>query len=371
MRHQLTLTLCLGLCAVLVAACPSAPGGAAKAPKKTAYPVEVEKVQSRVVDYTVNAVGSVEAFEVVQVTARVAGAVEKVLFKEGQEVAANEVLIEIELQRFQLEVEAARAVAKRAQTSYEDTKWGLDKRKDAQAKSPTVFSTEEIKTWETKTAVAKAAWDEEEVNVKRAELNKQYASPNTPVAGIIQTRNIQTGQYVQAGSVIATLMRREPLLVKFQVPERDAQALSVGQAATFRVNSVNADLGAKLILVAASAEGSSRLVSVTAQVNDADVLKVRPGSFAQVSIVVATRSDAPTVPETAVRPSAEGFLAFVVEEGVAKKRILLLGLRTADGRVEVREGIKTGETLVIRGAEALRDGAAVQVSGAAAGGSAP
>jgi multidrug efflux pump subunit AcrA (membrane-fusion protein) len=68
------------------------------------------------------------------------------------------------------------------------------------------------------------------------------------------------------------------------------------------------------------------------------------------------------IPQTAVRPSERGFLAYIVEGDVARERELTLGLRTADGRVEVRSGVKPGEKLVIRGAEALQDGARVRVT---------
>ncbi len=59
-----------------------------------------------------------------------------------------------------------------------------------------------------------------------------------------------------------------------------------------------------------------------------------------------------------MRPSERGFLAYVVEDDKAHERVLELGLRTADGMVEVREGLKPGERLVVRGAEALKDGRA-------------
>ena len=66
-----------------------------------------------------------------------------------------------------------------------------------------------------------------------------------------------------------------------------------------------------------------------------------------------------------MRPSERGFLAFVVEGNQAHERVLTLGLRTADGLVEVRSGLQAGEQLVVRGNEALRDGFTVKVAGGA------
>jgi multidrug efflux system membrane fusion protein len=78
---------------------------------------------------------------------------------------------------------------------------------------------------------------------------------------------------------------------------------------------------------------------------------------------VGTARRAPVIPQTAVRPSERGFLAYVVEDGTARERVLQLGLRTAGGDVEVRSGLAAGERVVVRGAEALRDGVKVRVEG--------
>jgi multidrug efflux system membrane fusion protein len=112
------LMACMAL-AALLAACPGAGNaGAGKGKGGVFYSVEVETIVPRRIDYKVNASGSVEAFEVVQVTARVAGSVERVLFREGQEVEAEQVLVEIEPARFKLMVDAADAAASRAKSQY-------------------------------------------------------------------------------------------------------------------------------------------------------------------------------------------------------------------------------------------------------------
>src|SRR5688572_9833015 len=104
------------------------------------------------------------------------------------------------------------------------------------------------------------------------------------------------------------------------------------------------------------------MVELTAKVEDPKQAELRAGAFAQVSVVVGgSERESPVVPQTAVRPSEKGFLTFVVEDGIAKERLITIGLRTSEGLVEVRTGLEVGETVVIRGAEALRDGAKVVV----------
>jgi multidrug efflux pump subunit AcrA (membrane-fusion protein) len=104
------------------------------------------------------------------------------------------------------------------------------------------------------------------------------------------------------------------------------------------------------------------MVDVTAEVNDERKEELRPGAFAEVTVPIQS-AKAAVIPQTAVRPSERGFLAYVVGEGdVAAERVVTLGMRTADGLVEVKDGLAPGERLVIRGAEALRDGAAVRIA---------
>lgn len=181
------------------------------------------------------------------------------------------------------------------------------------------------------------------------------------MAGIIQSRSVQSGAYVQPGALIATLLRRDPLLLRFTVDEDEARSLKQGQQATFTVTDVDKPLKASLTHIAASASSRSRMVEVIAEVAAEDRERVRPGTFARIRIVTGSRDNAPAIPQTAVRPTERGFVAFVVENGQARMRLLTLGLRTEDGRVEVREGVKPGEKLVVRGAEALKDGVAVKI----------
>jgi multidrug efflux system membrane fusion protein len=102
------------------------------------------------------------------------------------------------------------------------------------------------------------------------------------------------------------------------------------------------------------------MVPVVAEVTEDPEL--RPGAFAEVTVPVGTNEAALAISETAIRPTERGFVSFVIENGVAHERIVELGLRTPDGLVEVLKGLRAGEMLVVRGGEALRQGAKVRVS---------
>ncbi len=337
--------------------------GATREKARISYPVEVESVQVRSLIYTVNAVGSVEAFEKVQVTARVAGVVDRVLFSEGNYAKTDQVLVEIEPERYRLAVEAAQAAYDKSQASKADAEAGLKRREQAVSQNPGLIPGEEIETWRTKVLVAASEVAQAKAALDQAKLNLRDAYVRAPFSGILQTRTVQTGQYVQVGTILATLIRREPLLLRFKVPERDASQIRVGMTANFKIRDIPREFGSKIFHVADSADEGTRMVDVTAEIQGSESSVLRPGTFAEVSVPVSTTRTSPVIPQTAVRPSERGFLAFVVENGQAVEHVLTLGLRTADGLVEVLSGLQPGEVLVVRGGEALRDGVPVRIAG--------
>jgi multidrug efflux system membrane fusion protein len=349
---------------------PAAGGGAAKgggARRPLQFPVEVTKVEARDVEYTINAVGSVEAFETVQVTARVAGVVDRVRLFEGQSVTPGTVLVEVEPERYKLAVESAEATLEKTRAAEADARAGVDRREMAVATTPGLIPDEEIASWKTRHRTAQADTGEKKAALAQAQLNLRDAYVRAPVAGIIETRRVQTGQYVQPGTVLATLIRRDPLLLRFSVPAPEATSVKSGMVARFVLRDDAQPHEAKITHVAQAADPASRMVTITAEVKGTDRPNLRPGAFAEVTVPVGSTRAAPVLPQTAVRPTERGFVAFVVEGKTARERLLTLGLRTADGSVEAKSGIKPGEILVVRGAEALRDGAVVEVEKPRAG----
>jgi multidrug efflux system membrane fusion protein len=333
-----------------------------KGPGAMLFPVETITVEEQAVTYSIYAVGSVEAFEVVQVTARVAGVVDKVRFAEGTQVRTDQVLVEIEPERYKLAVESARATWEKAKAAKADAEAGVQRRQQVVEKNPGLIPGEELETWRTRVRTADADVALAYAQLNQAELNLHDALVRAPVVGVIQTRTVQTGQYVQPGAVLATLIRRDPLLLRFKVAEQEADRLKPGQEAVFQVKNDKTEYTAAITHVAAAAEENTRMAAITAEITDKNKNLLRPGAFAEIHIPVGSSRKVPVIPQTAIRPSERGFLSFVVENGQAVERVVTLGMRTTDGRVEVLQGLKAGETLVIRGGEALRSGVPVKIT---------
>jgi multidrug efflux system membrane fusion protein len=359
----LILTLAVSLSSVDCKKGPAGGGGEQRAfdRSKITFPVEVQTVELRSLVYTVNAVGSVDAFEKVQVTARVPGVVDRVLFAEGNYANVDQILVEIEPERYRLAVEAAQAAYDKALAAKADAEAGLKRRETVITQNPGLIPGEELETWRTKVLLAASDVAQTKSSLNQANLNLHDAYVRVPFSGILQTRTVQTGQYVETGTVLATLVRRDPMLLRFKVPERDAARFRIGMKALFKVRDNTRDYGSRIVHIAASADDVTRLVDVTAEVDNIRDEALRPGSFAEITVPVSSERKAPVIPQTAIRPSDRGFLAYVVENDKAVERILSLGMRTADGQVEVLSGLTPGETLVIRGGEALRNGAPVRL----------
>jgi len=365
---------CLGLLLSLIASCSSKSQGAKNdAPaastqsqhggrRALTFAVDVMTVEAKPVTYVVTAPGRIEAFERVQVTARVAGAVDRVGFTEGEQVKRGQVLVVIDSARYQTAVDSSKAALDKALAAQSDAEAMVTRRQAASAEHPGLIPGEEVASYRTKSLTAKADSRVAEQALKTAQLNLRDSSVRAPIEGIIQTRTVETGQYVQAGYLMATLLRKDPMLLRFEVEVSDAMRIKPGMSASFTLRETQDTFSAKITLVSGAADATSHMVPITAELTDKDHRYwLRPGSFCDVTVELErSQRLAPTIPRPAARATDHGYVAYVVDGDVARERILTLGMNTKDGWIEVRSGLKAGDLLVVRGGEALSDSAKVK-----------
>ena len=331
---------------------PAGQGGGSRALNVRTAPAEVRDVV-----YRVRALGSLEAEEMVQVTAEVEGAVAQVLFHEGDRVTAETVLARIDPERYRLEAARAEAAHRKAVADRERAQADMERR-EALAKERLVAA-EELNRARTETerlaaeaAATKAALDIALQNVKRSEVR-------APRGGVINTRSVDTGQFVKVGTILATLVDIGRLRLRFRVSEAESLQSNPGQTVTFRVASLgDRDFTAEVYHVGDVADSTTRQVEVLAWVKNPGVLK--PGFFAEVNLTTQAHEDAVVIPESAIQASERGFVAYVVDGGKARQRPIQIGLRTGDGSVEIVSGLSAGELVVTEGSDRLAEGVAVE-----------
>jgi RND family efflux transporter MFP subunit len=331
---------------------------------KLSYPVSVAPLEVRKVSYNVMAPGTIEAFQQVQITARVAGAVDRVAFAEGQSVKQGDLLVVIESERYAVAVDQAKAAIAKAQATEKSATADLGRRQAAVAQHPGLVAGEEVDQYATQVETSKADVLAAQQNLRIAELNLRDAFVRAPFAGVIQSRTVQAGQYLNPGAVLATLLQRDPLILRFGVTVQDAPRLKSGMTANITLRESTRTYTAKIMLVADAADPTTRLVPVTGQIDDTEhKYWLRPGAFCEVSIPVGDARPAIVVPSLAVQPTATGNVVYVVDDkNVAHLRNVQLGMYTPDGGVEITQGLNAGELLVVEGFEALSEGAPVKIA---------
>ena len=355
--------LCAFVVPAALAACkpteqPKPTGAHLRKPRVTAAPAVVREIE-----YSVEAPGSVEAAEEIAIPASVAGIVEKVSFKEGDAVTPETVLAEIEVDRFRLGEERAKADLDRAraQAALSETLFtNRQKLSEEGKKAGKEYVTAELMaTMRADLEKAKADVQRSQAEWELAKRDHRNARIRSPIRGLINAKLVSQGEYVKAETVVARILNVSVLHVRFTVSELEASRLVQGQDVLFSVRGApGVEFKARLFHLSQKADPVTRAVEGKAEVLEkAD--RLRAGTFAQVRMTTG-RQEGLLVPERAVLPTERGFVVFVLDGVKAQSRVVKLGLRV-DGLVEIAEGLRKGETVVIDGALTLRDGVEVDL----------
>jgi|HubBroStandDraft_6_1064221.scaffolds.fasta_scaffold177264_2 multidrug efflux system membrane fusion protein len=346
---------------------------------KLEYPVDVAPLEQRQMSFAVTSPGAVDAYQV-QITARVAGPVDDVKFMEGDDVNKDQAMVTIDRARYAIAVEQAKAAYNKAVATEKSAEAALNRRLDAEKESPGVVPGEEIEQKQTAVITAQADVEAAKQDRAVAELNLKESVVLSPTKGTVQTRTVQQGQYLAAGNVLATIIQREPMLIRFNVTETDAprlrHAMEKGPLVASFVLARESPYpySAKLTFLAESADPNTRLFAATGEVVAPDkdkagdkeamkaVKRLRPGSPIAVSVPVGTPRPGIVVPQIAVQPTEKGKVVYIVDSNnIAHQKIVETGMHTPDGGIELTRGVNPGDLLVVGGADPLSEGATVAI----------
>lgn len=297
---------------------------------------------------TVQALGNARANESVEIRPRVAQVVTAIRFSEGQDVAAGQVLVELENAEALADVAEAKAALVDADSKFE--------------RGEELYRLELTSEAELEQLAARRDADRAALAAAQARLAETVV--RAPFAGRVGLRRISLGTLVGPGSVITTLDDTDPMKLDFDVPETAISRVAVGLPVVAHSAAwPDSAFRGTVASVDTRVDRVSRTVTVRALVpNPAGLL--RPGMFLTVDLL---HEDVPAlmIPEQAVVPEQSRQFVFVVgADGLVQKREVQLG-RRRPGQVEVLKGIAEGERVIVEGTQKVRAGSPVTVAGQA------
>jgi membrane fusion protein (multidrug efflux system) len=179
-----------------------------------------------------------------------------------------------------------------------------------------------------------------------------------PFSGKLGLRNISTGAYVTPASVIAVVNQTDQLKLDFSVPEKYTSQIKIGQMVSFSFEGADKKHMAKIIATESNVTENTRSLIARAQVIGKDNTLL-PGAFAKVQLSFDPDPNALLVPTQAILPQARGKKVVLIKNGIASFTDVITGVRDSS-RVQILEGLKAGDTVVVTGLLSLRPDAPVQ-----------
>jgi len=300
------------------------------------------------------AVGSLQAVQGVDISAEVAGIVEKIYFKQGDNVKVGTPLLQLRAYDDIAKLESLKASAQLARITYS--------RNQAQ------FSVNAIS--KQTLDIDKASLDVAIANVgqQQALVNKKLIL--APFTGRLGIRLVDVGQYLDAGTEISTLQALDTLFVDFFLPQQALEALKISQKVTLKTDAYPAQtFTGDITVINPKVDIDTRNVQVRATLNNPDN-KLLPGMYATVNIATGLAHRYITLPRTTITFNAFGSTIYRVDANgqdetgkpklVAKQSFVTTGDTRGD-QIAILTGVKEGETIVTTGQIKLRNGSPIIV----------
>lgn len=385
--------------------------------------VTVGRSESRDIAAVIQATGSVSADETSDVAPKTAGKVANLSINVGQFVSGGAVIARIDDRDARLQLSAAQAAVKRARVSvsqaearlglgpngkfnasaipevraananYEQT---LAELKQAEANEKRYRELTEsgdvaMVTYETfKTqrdtartranaarqqldvaintakqsnqAIAAAQADVESAQTQVAEAEQAIADTviRAPFSGFVSGRPVAVGEYVSSASIVATILRTNPIKVEIQVAEADLPYVVLGRGVSVEIDAYkDRKFAGTVTALSPAVDPTSRSAIIEASIENGDNA-LRPGMFATVRINKEGGGKGVFVPKSAIYSdgATQSYRAFVIVEGVAKLRVIQLGPEEGDS-VQILNGLNADETVATSNLDQLYEGAKV------------
>ncbi len=320
-----------------------------KAAAKTETPavnVVTLQLQPGLLRDKINLPGAVEAWDSLQIMAKVAGSIEEVLVVKGQQVAKGQLIARIESRDYQIALDAAKAAYALAQT---------DLARNESLRSKGISTQASLEQQQNQVRQTKAALEQAELQLSRCQIT-------APMAGVINRLDAKAGLMTSSlmPSALAEIIVLDQVKAVIAVPEADVAAVRKLKQVELEIQALgNEKFTAKVHYLAQAPESQARAYRLELAIDNPGH-RILPGMFVRASIVKEAQEQALAVPLFSVISRNGGQFVYVEENGLARRRPVQTGFLEG-WQVLITEGLKAGDKVIIEGHRSVEDGQPVKV----------
>jgi len=339
----------------ILTACSSSQS-AAKAAVPESVKAPVERVQQSRVPRVLEAVGTVRAQEVAQLSAQVMGSITSVAVRAGDGVRRGQLLATIDDAQPQAGVDRAQAALASAEHEVAATTADYELAASTMKRYQSLYEKKSVSPHEfeevsTRLRAASAHRDlalsgvnQAKAALVQARAGEGFTRIRAPFDGVVAERRVDPGALATPGAPLLTLESRGRYRLEASVDEKNLAAIRLGQSVSVAVDALGADsLAGKVVQIVPAADAASRsfIVKIELPAND----RLRSGLFGRARFAVGERETV-TLPRAAVLDRGQLQGVFVVgQDHIATLRYITLGENSGE-RVEVLSGLNAGDMVV-------------------------
>jgi membrane fusion protein, multidrug efflux system len=352
------------------AAFPACSGADAEAPRTgqspAAVPVTVDRVIQKDMPLDVGVVGAVEAFSTVAVRAQVTGELTKVNFSQGGDVQAGQVLFTLDYRPLEAALHQAEANLERDTAQAANAKVIAQRMEDLVERG--VGTREQRDTARTQAAALDAVVGANRAAVENARVQLQYATIRAPISGRTGALMVHAGNLVRANdqTPLVVINQVTPIYVSFGIPEalladlRRYMAQRTLQVEATPTNDPAPPAAGSITFVDNAVDQTTGTIRLKATFPNEN-RRLWPGQFVNVSVRLASDSNAIVVPSVAVQAGPDGQFVYVVKSDQTVEMRPVVVSRTAGKETILKTGVKSGETIVTDGQLRLVPGSRITI----------
>ena len=298
------------------------------------------------------AIGSLRAVHGVELSAEVPGTIADIYFQQGDQVKADDPLLQLRDDDDKARLKSLTATAQLARITYQRSRAQFD----AKAISRQTLDSD------------KANMDIALANVAAQQAMLDKKRVRAPFSGQLGVRVVDPGQYLEAGSPIATLQALDPIFVDFFLPQQALATLKTERAVSVKIDTYpNQDFTGIISVINPKVDLNTRNVQVRATLNNPEH-QMLPGMYAKVTVVTGAAQPHITLPRAAITFNPYGATVYIVDnkgqddKGKAKLIARQTFVTTGESRgdqIAVIKGVNEGDTVVTSGQIKLHNGSPV------------